>query len=483
MNPLAPAPHRPRRGPARLVREHWPLLIPLVPAILLRILVMLAYPPVLWLMSDSISYLDDGVHLAPYAWRPSGYSILLYLLHPLHSLAAAAAVQHLFGLAVGVAIYALCRRFGVPRWAAALATVPQLYDGYVLSVEQSLLSETQFTILLVAMFLLLAWRYGRPRTWAVLLAGLLLSAADLTRSAGLALVVVVAVFLLVWRVRMRLVAGFVVVFAVPVLLYSAAYDHDYHEFSTGATGLQLYGDVMLFADCSHLPHVDHEQQLCVAQPPGTYVGKRSWYIFDSDSPVWKLPGAFGEIDRAASAFDLMVIKHQPLDYLHLTVDHLARYFSTSIDSVDYYQFLRQYPALPALAVQTGQAYVGSATNVSTRPSPTLAPVMTDYQKFGFAPGPLYLALLLIGLAGWLFGRDPDGRRLRSMCALLSLSALAMFVTASLIVANSERYRLTTLPLLSVAAALGATLLVRRFRARRRAPAAAEPVEQPARSPA
>ena len=81
---------------------------------------------------------------------------MLWILRPLHSFALVAAVQHLMGLAMGVLIYLLARRFGLPAWAATLATLPVLFDAYELQLESDALPDVPFGFLVVlALYLLL----------------------------------------------------------------------------------------------------------------------------------------------------------------------------------------------------------------------------------------------------------------------------------------------------------------------------------------
>ena len=60
------------------------------------------------------------------------------------------------GLAMGVLIYLLARRFGLPAWAATLATVPVLFDAYELQLEADAVPDVPFGLLvLLALYLLL----------------------------------------------------------------------------------------------------------------------------------------------------------------------------------------------------------------------------------------------------------------------------------------------------------------------------------------
>src|SRR5215472_12420213 len=117
---------------------------------------MLAFRPIMWFGGDSASYLATGLRLIPDPGRVGGYGFLLWTLRPLRSFAALAALQHAMGLAMGVLIYLLARRHGLPAWAATLAAVPVLFDAYELQLEADALPDVSFGFLvLLALYLLL----------------------------------------------------------------------------------------------------------------------------------------------------------------------------------------------------------------------------------------------------------------------------------------------------------------------------------------
>src|ERR1700745_3258537 len=101
----------------------------------------------MWFGGDSASYLATGLRLIPDPARVGGYGFMLWILRPLHSFALVAAVQHLMGLAMGVLIYLLARRFGLPAWAATLATIPVLFDAYELQLESAALPHVPVAVL------------------------------------------------------------------------------------------------------------------------------------------------------------------------------------------------------------------------------------------------------------------------------------------------------------------------------------------------
>ena len=131
--------------------------------VVLRVVTQIAYRPAL-LYIDSYRYLGNLHDLSPTKTsQPIGYLVLL--LRPLlsvGSLAVVAGVQHIIGLAMGVAIYALVIRLGARRWIAVLAAVPVLLDAYQLQIEQNIMSETLFEALILGAVVLLLWTRPLP---------------------------------------------------------------------------------------------------------------------------------------------------------------------------------------------------------------------------------------------------------------------------------------------------------------------------------
>lgn len=149
------------RRRARLgARRHWIFLVLLGVGVGLRVVTQIAYRPAL-LFIDSFRYLENLQELSPTQTQPIGYSLLF--LRPVLSignLAAVAALQHLLGLAMGIAIYALLVHLGARVWIAALAAAPVLLDAYQLQIEQSIMSEALLQALVLAAVVLLQWRAG-----------------------------------------------------------------------------------------------------------------------------------------------------------------------------------------------------------------------------------------------------------------------------------------------------------------------------------
>ena len=91
-----------------------------------------------------------------------------------------AVVQHLMGLATGVLVYVVLRRWSVSDRVALLASLPVLFDAMELVVEHSVLSDVLFDLLVVGAVAVLAWD-RQPGVRHAGLAGLLLGLAVCVR--------------------------------------------------------------------------------------------------------------------------------------------------------------------------------------------------------------------------------------------------------------------------------------------------------------
>src|SRR5215472_13047489 len=85
------------RATGNALRKHRLFCVVLLVATIVRFIAMLAYPPAMW-TSDSLRYVTLATHLIPYQIQPVGYSVMLTLLAPFHSLALVAGIQHAMGL-------------------------------------------------------------------------------------------------------------------------------------------------------------------------------------------------------------------------------------------------------------------------------------------------------------------------------------------------------------------------------------------------
>jgi hypothetical protein len=452
-------------GLAARARRHWLFGLLLVAALVLRILTALAFRPIMWFGGDSASYLATGLRLVPDPSRVGGYGFMLWVLKPVHSFALVAAVQHLMGLGMGVLVYLLARRFGLPAWAATLATVPVLFDAYELQLESDAVPDIPFGFLVVIALYLLLRAPGERRPARTTAAAFLLGASALLWPVGLVLLAVLLVVLLAALLIRR--AGLVTVLAallagaLPVAAYSAWFSTREHQFSlTRSDGVYLWSRTMSFADCAVIKPPAGERALC--PPPGHRIAA-SLYIWDGNSPLLTLPGGrfSARTNHLALRFALRAIAAQPGDYA-AAVGHdfsLSFYWDRPVHPdaaiVDRYQFADAATAWvpPTLWTPGGGTLAGDqAIYNNGHPAPTravqpYASWLVTYQRYVYLRGTLLGVILLAGLAAMVV------RRRVSAPGLPWAFAVTILLVPPLVADFDLRYLVPAVPVACLAAAL------------------------------
>jgi hypothetical protein len=452
-------------------RRHWMFLLVLGAGLVLRAITQVAYRPAL-LYIDSYRYLENIHDLSPSQAHPIGYEVLL--LRPLLSLgnlATVVALQHLLGLAMGVAIYAVLVRLGARLWIAALATVPVLLDAYQLQIEQNVMSEVLFQALILAAVVLLLWK--RPLTFPVLaIAGVLFGLSTTVRVVGGVLIVPAVAFATVAGTggRQRLIrAGTIALaFAAPVGMYAG-----YYWVETGRIGLTrgdaklLYGRAATIVDCRGLDLPDYERVLCPEEPLGQRRGVND-YAHHSPYPgrVESPPGK--DRDDVLRDFARRVFVHQPFDLARHVVTDFGKGFAwprrtfAGDATIQRWQFRRDYPAFGLDPPRAIRKHGGGGPYVIE----PLASFLRGYQlSVGYVPGPLLgLAFIAALVAAAGVGR---ARRsgLRAACALPALCGLCVLFAAD-VFHFSWRYQLPGLVLAPLAGGLALTALTGRVQPER-----------------
>ena len=480
--PDQPGPEPVLARATRFARQHALFGAVLVAGAAVRVVAILGFRGPLR-TSDSTRYISNAVHLAPGVVRPSGYSVMLWLLEPLHSLMAVVGVQNAMGLGISVIGYALARRLGVPGWGAALAMVPVLLSAYAVQLEHFLLSDTLFAFLVMIAVALMMW-WPDPPVWACAVTGLLLAAAALTRSEGTPLLIVFLIFLVIKFAGWRTIASIAVMcaaFAIPVAGYGAWYDSVHGTFElTSSTGAFLYGGIATFADCAKIKPPASERQLCVNAP----LSERRRPI----DYIWRgalvtLPGGpFGKrADSLGKNFALRTIRAQPLDYLRAVARSFWENFllPPSLHSPDvlartwaFFQNEYMFPTAPGPPLRPPAVREFSRYDPAGPDARIVQPYagwIRAYQRYIFLPGPLIGAIVLTGLCGMIVA----WRRFGQPALLPWLVGLCLLVAPAAIVASTPRYLVGDIPPLCVAAAIGVQQIagaVKRFRAGHRLPA-------------
>jgi hypothetical protein len=479
----------------------------LLAGLVLRILATIAYQPAL-LYIDSLKYLYG-------AWPgndPLGYNVILKVLLAGGNLATVAVIQHLLGLGMALALYAMLVRRGVPRWLSALAAAPVLLDAYELQIEQTIMPDVWFEALIVAGLALLLWR-PRPGPRLIMGGGLALGAAAPIAQVGQILIVPALAFVLIsvkgWRRKLAQSAGLCVAFAIPIVAFSAQQYVVAGQFSLApAAGNTIYGRLAESADCATLKLPSYVQGLCPPRALAITLGPDG-LVHDAQSPDRTYVPPAGVTHAAAiGAFDQRVLTQQPLrvvtGVLRDAVKLFAVHRATSVGDtpIARWRFQTSYPTYggtiflsPDNTIMLGLHFDPSGGPTVNRPLPAslggkavvvqpLASFLHGYQlNGGFTPGPLLALAAIAGLLGTLAvgrrGRSvtPAERQLALAC-LLVFGAAAAVLLASDAFEFSWRYQLPALVTLPPAGALGISLGIqavrRRFRPDRAADGAGTP---------
>jgi hypothetical protein len=443
----------------------------LMAGLAMRVITMLGFPPAIWFAGDSISYVTAALDHSPGVSRESGYSLLLLALEPLHSFAVVTAVQHLMGLAIGVMIYLLLRRRGLPGWGAALAALPVLLDAYQIQLEQEMLPDITFAFLVLAAVTLWAWwPDGQRPAWACAVAAAALGLAAVCWPVGLPLLVLLVAVLVIRRAGWRCVAAAVLAGAVPLVLYLGWFDaeHGRVAFNT-SSGVFLWSRTMTFADCNVIRPPADERPLCPDKPVARRQAASLW-IWQKHTPLARMDGKFNRRTNAlAENFARRAILAQPLGYAQAVLDGFALTFTwdrpphPNKSMSERYQFsLATHDwdhagTTRATEIVAVQRRYTDGHLAATRAVAPFAGIMIAYQRVVYLRGTMVGLLLLLGLAAiarsW---RDGGYRRRREWGgpALFPwLTGLAILLVPVMTADFSLRYVVPAVPAVSIAAAL------------------------------
>ena len=483
-------PPQEERGPrlARLTRPavtHWQFTIVLAAAVVIRIIVILGYPPILW-FNDSYNYVYDAVSHVPDVVRPNGYPFFIDLLLPLHSAYPLAILQAAMGVAMGVLIYALLRRRGLPWWGATLAALPVLFDSYQLHLEHMITADTLFIFLGTVAIVILCWN-DRPSVPVMAVAGLLIGYATLVRSVGQPLLAVVLVAMLVRRVGWRRLVTLLVAGVVPIVVYMAWFNGSHGRFGlTESSGTFLYSRVSTFAECDKIKPSADVRALCDPTPPylrpvsGEYLwaDNENWPDNKVTTPLFNLHHSADnrlrftpKVNAMAEKFAREAILAQPVSYLHVVVDDTLHTFgwNRQPDPNNYYgngpafQFVsgKELNALipwwvnpvrgdaTANRVYQARQEFGGPGLGNTRAVQPWQQLLQEYQRYIYLRGTLLGLIVLIGAAGVL----ARWRRWGGIGLLPWLVGALMIVLPPMTAGFSYRYVLAAIPATCLAAGL------------------------------
>lgn len=456
-----------------MLRRHRGLVLLVLAATALRVVAVVAIRPGTW-FSDSNGYVQAAATGILSETRPVGYSLLVAPFYWLGSAQALIVVQHLMGVALVVALYALLIRRGAPRWVALLGAAPAGLDLYLVVVEHTMMAEIAFHAALIGALALLMWR-PEPNVPAVLAAGVLLGYAGVTRSVAAPVIAVFVVYLLARRLGWRRVGAFVAGAAVVTLGYMGVFAIQHGQFAvSSSSGQFLYGKVAPFADCSKLDGLSaDERELC--PDPADRLSPNA-YTWSRESPI----SGVAREPRVRS-FARTVVRQQLGDYLDVVATGFLHYFRPGhpIAGDDYPVQPWQFPEDPAAYGYPGyRGPIRPGIPQRQRDHPITEPNryvdrMVDTPRTNAAaarllhslqlnvlttPGPLLALCVLLVVAALVTRRGPP--RLRADAALVAGIALVALAVSQALSVFSYRYGFGLIILLPFAAALALTALLR-----------------------
>jgi hypothetical protein len=495
---------------AAALRRHWLVTVLLAAGLVLRMLALAAYHPAL-IYVDTLKYLYG----ASPGSEPLGYTALLRLMLLPGDLGTVAVIQHLLGLAMAVALYAVLLRRDVARWLAALAAAPVLLDAYQIQMEQTIMPDVWFEALIVAGLAVLLWRPAVTMPVAVA-AGLILGSSATVKQLGELLVLPAVVYVLVAGGRRAITssAALVVAFVLPILCYCGVSYARTGHFRLAHRQPSI-GRLAAAADCATLKLPAAARPLCPA--PAEQALGPDWLEHSGQSPLYRAAVPPGERGRLIAALGSAVRHQQPLRVVATIARDSVRLFALTrgpapgVTPVSRWQFQAGYPAYPPwisvcpagqLSAQDClteqhriQQRVAPVSDVLLRPGGTIVvgvqrqafgafhamtlnpsyggraradrPIATFLRSYqldgGYTPGPLLALLTLAGLAGSLLAlirRAGDGRsrQLALACLLFTATAVTVLLAPD-VYEFSWRYQLPAVITLAPAGVLGISALL------------------------
>jgi hypothetical protein len=465
-------------GMARLIRAHRPFMVVLALAVLVRVVVMLGYPPAMF-FNDSYNYMTDAVTRAPDIVRASGYPLFLAVLLPFHSLSLITALQAVMGLAMGAGIYAVLRRRGLPWWGATIPALPVLFDVAELQLEHMVAADVLFYTLITAVLVLLCW-WDRPPLAVAVLAGLAIGYAATVRSVGEPLLVIILAGMLARRMGWRRIVATAVAGIAPIAGYMLWFHAHTGQYALDeSNGTFLYSRVSSFSNCAVMNPPANLRVLCDPRPPSRRPDSQE-YLWSNQTPLAYLTGTTNNIYRFTPQIESLTMKFaerailaQPLDYARVVAKDSLTDFGWSRLNADNdignlegsgskFRFEPGVTPVPGWVTgsNTNAAAArdfGGASYGETSVVQPWARFLWAYQDVVWLPGPFLFLFAAVGAIGVALGirrrtRLP-GTGWGGLALLPWLMGVALLVLPAMTSGFSYRYALAAVPAFCLAGGL------------------------------
>lgn len=453
-----------------MLSRHWPFALALAAGAVLRAACEIAYRPALF-YPDSWGYLANahGPSIVTFApLRPSGYPVVVKVLSIVgDGLVATTVVQHIAGLATGVVAYWLLIQLDVRRWLATAAGAFIVLDAWAIALEQYVLSEAFFGLLVVvAVAASIAGTQTRAaRSQALVIAGLALAAAALMRPVGLFAIPPWLIWMAWGRVGRRAALSGVIALAVPLLVYSAVHASKTGTFGlTQADGWFLYGRVGPIARCDGITVKRSERALC-KQPAGAANEGPSYFMFARESPARQ---AFGGIspdskkqahtNKELRDFAFQVIEHRPGAYLKLAGRDFLEFMRPGPHALYREDLTVEFPKTSRIVFDDRRIrrhlFPGLRTHASAP-----AGALRRYGRIFHTSRPLIALVTLLSLIALIVGTRERDERVAALFLAWG-TGLAVLLGTAATSTFALRYLVPLVAELTIAGTLSAELLAR-----------------------
>lgn len=470
-----------------MLRLYRPLVALTALAVAIRVVVMIAYSSAVFVYynGDALRYArvsPRGGHLDLFSdhWVPAGYAIFLAAVREIWSaLSFTIGLQHVLGIATGLLFYAALRRLGAPGGFALAPAALVFFSGDQIFLEHALLTESLWAVLIAGGLYALLRGVGEDSVdWRWLaVGGVALAYAGVVRPVGMLLLVVAAVWVaLALRAGLarcaRAIAAVVLPAAVLVGAYVGVAALDQGTSGLGElAGVQLYGRVAQFADCTKFKPPGRTRLLCQTTPSARRSGPNG-QLFASDAPLLQ-PSFHADLLRDSALlgrFAQQAILHQPGAYASAVLEDYERIVGLGHgrtgDGANPWEMRFDLPYAygnPAGATtpeQIARLYRVEYTSVRVHPLSGWSHALARYQGVVRLHEGLVIVLLVLAFVGISLGTA----RARAGAGLFLGAALCLYLVPALIAQWDVRYGVLPGELLAVAATVGAWALWERRQA-------------------
>jgi hypothetical protein len=241
----------------------------------------------------------------------------------------------------------------------------------------------------------------------------------------------------------------------------------------------IYGRIQQYLPCDPRSLPPDERPLCDRPKPLTAPSRTDpsagggvvFYTWNAASPLTHVTPPPGQTaDQVAERYARRQILGHPISYAWMVTDAFARFFAVTRSTrpgewpIGSWQFTRitdppRWHVALAKRDSTRQVALSGISPPGQKAHPPVAE-LRSYQRFGYVPGPVLIAAVLVSLLA-VAGRRVSARRRWAIVVLLGTGILLILMPAAT-AGVDYRYLLPSLTVLPPAGTIGLDVLLRRI---------------------